>query len=249
VRGSARARAGTYSSAPLSRPKGCTEGVRRDPHDVQTIRFAAIDPLFEVRAVELCRQAPADDSDAPLLCLVEADRRRLVGRILRRSEISGAVGAPEPVGVCSLIASRGRLLIGRRRGEPLGRTGAWELVASDALDDAFLEADTGRVDYRGALLARLVECAPLARPARARLVPFALAHDLAARRWQLCLALELAPLAQACAEIERSQSEAYDAFRFVRPVDAIESGPDGADELAPLSAALVRLPRVDLSVA
>ena len=216
---------------------------------MQTIRFAAIDPGFEVHAVELRPQAPAADADAPLLCLVEADRRRLVGRILRRSELSGAVGAPEPIGVCSLISSHGRLLIGHRRGEPLGRAGSWELVASEALDDAFLEPGTGRVDYRGALLARLVECAPLARPARARLVPFALAHDVAARRWQLCLALELAPGSQPCGEIERSDTQAYDAFRFVRPVDAIESGPDGADELEPLSAALVRLPRADVSVA
>lgn len=218
---------------------------------MQPIRFAAIDPAFEVHAVELqhpAQRAAADEGcDGPVLCLVDADRRRMVGQVLRASEARAT--QRETVGVSSLIASHGRLLIGRRRGEPLGHAGAWELVASEALDDAFLDPHTGVVDYRGALLARLVECAPLARPARGRLVPFALAHDVEARHWQLCLALELTPGAQSCADIERAATPAYDAFRFVRPVDVIESGPDGAEELLPLSAALVRLPRADLSVA
>jgi hypothetical protein len=156
---------------------------------------------------------------------------------------------PEPIAVASLVSSHGRLLVGHRRGAAPACAGSWELVAAEDLDDAFLERGTRRVDYRGALLARLVECAPLARPARERLLPFALAHDVEAGRWQLCLSLELAPAAQSCADIERAESPDYDSFRFVRPVDVIESAPDGAEELAPLSAALVRLPRAGVSVA
>lgn len=239
---------------------------------MQPIRLVAIDPGFEVQAVEqqrapdAAREAAAAAAwrsasereralgDGPILCLVEADRRRLVGRLLRRSEVLAGRRdprlfggcAPEPVSVGGLISSHGRLLVGRRRDAAPGGAGGWELVAAEDLDDAFLERATRRVDYRGALLARLVECAPLARPPRERLAPFALAHDVEAGRWRLCLALELASGAQAFEDLERSETCAYDAFRFVRPVDVIESG---AEELDPLSAALVRLPRADVSAA
>ncbi|HVS19338.1 MAG TPA: hypothetical protein VMT18_12105 [Planctomycetota bacterium] len=243
---------------------------------MQAIRLVAIDPDFDVQAVEERRASDAAREaaiaahwlaagaasasplrDGPVLCLVEADRRRLVARLLRRREVLAGrrdptlTGgrAPEPVAVASLVSSHGRLLLGHRRDAPPAGAGSWELVASEDLDDAFLERGTRRVDYRGALLVRLVECAPLARPPRERLVPFALAHDAEAGRWQLCLALELAPGAQSCADIERAVTPAYDAFRFVRPVDVIESAPDGAEELAPLSAALMRVPRAGVSVA
>src|SRR5688572_25637133 len=119
----------------LKRAQGATDGVggggpTRPVSAVQTIRFAAIDAQFEVHAMELGRSAPAADARAaaPRLCVVEADRRRLIGRILRGSELTDAPGAPEPLGVSSLISSHGRLLGGRRRSEPLGRPGAWELV-------------------------------------------------------------------------------------------------------------------------
>jgi hypothetical protein len=208
---------------------------------VQPLRFVAIDSAFEVHALESPGgSSPAGGASA--LCLVEADRRRLVARV-------APAGTPGELAVTSVVFSHGRLLLGRRRGLPHGRPGAWELVASEPLDEAFLDPRTARVDFRGALLARLVECAPLARPPRARLVPFALAHDLQAQRWSLCLALELSPGAQSCADIERASTPDYEAFRFVRPVDVIEAGADGADELDALSAALVRLPRVDASVA
>lgn len=212
------------------------EGSDPTRHAVQPIRFAAIDPGFEVHAIDL-RGGEATGGEVRL-GLVEADRRRLVARVLRRGD------ALEPIGVCSLISSRGRLLIGHRRAEPQDGPGSWELVASAELDEAFFDPAAGRVDFRGALLARLAECVPLDRPQRARLVPFALAHDVEARHWQVCLCLELAPGPLACVEIERATTRAYDAFRFVRPVDVIESGPDGAEELARLSASLVRLPRV-----
>jgi hypothetical protein len=203
---------------------------------VQPFRFVAVDPAVEVHAVDLSGGMRAAGH---ALGLVEADRRRLVARVQPAS-------APGAIGVTSVVSSHGRLLVGRRRSWPHGRPGAWELVASEALDTAFLEPRTQRVDFRGALLARLAECAPLARPPRERLMPFALAHDVQEQRWSLCLALELPSGAQACADIEHASSLDYEAFRFVRPVDVIESG---ADELAPLSAALVRLPRIDASVA
>lgn len=208
---------------------------------MQPFRFVAIDPAFEVHALD-AREGLRAVGGASTLCLVEADRRRLVARV-------APSGTPGSIGVTSVLSSHGRLLVGRRRGVPHGHPSAWELVASEALDTAFLDPRTQRVDFRGAILARLVECAPLARPPRERLVPFALAHDVRADRWDLCLALELAPGAQSCADIERASTPDYEAFRFVRPVDVIESGADGADELAPLSAALVRLPRADVSVA
>lgn len=208
---------------------------------MQPFRLVAVDSAFELQAVRT-QDGPLVDGAASALCLVEADRRRLVARVAR-------AGTPGAIEVTSVVSSQGRLLLGRRRGLPHGHPGAWELVASEPLDASFLDPHTQRVDFRGALLARLVECAPLARPPRARLVPFALAHDVLAQRWSLCLALELSPGAQSCADIERASTPDYETFRFVRPVDVIESGADGADELVPLSAALVRLPRIDVSVA
>lgn len=255
---------------------GSAEGVARDPHDVESIRFAAIDPGFAVQAVEAsqtfdrareasiaahwraaCAASGSPLHDGPVLCLAEANRRQLVGRLWRRRDVvAGRADAslfdgqpPEPVSVGSLVTSHGRVLLGHRRGLAPTAPGAWGLVAREELDDAFLERRTRQLDYRGALLARLVECAPLARPARNRLVPFALAHDVDAGAWHLCLAFELDPNAQTCADVEGAESPEFDAFRFVRPVDVIESGPYGADELDALTAALVRLPRADVSVA
>lgn len=204
-------------------------------------QFAAIDPALEVQAVEVCDGA-AEGARGSELCVVQADRRRVVAR----ARPPGSVGA---IGVTSLLTSHGRLLVGRRRGAPLGQPGSWELAASEDLDAAYLDRRTGLVDYRAALAARLVGCTPLSRIPQSRMVPFALAHDVLAGRWTLCLALELSSLSPSCAEIERASTADYESFRFVRPVDVIESGPDGAEELDPLSAALVRLPRADASAA
>jgi hypothetical protein len=238
---------------------------------VHSIRFIAIDPAFEVHAAQVHSAADASReaavealwneerrrpgglrSDGSVLVFVEADRRRLVGRLARwRDVVAGrrapelyGGSAPQPVQVGGLVACHGRVLLGQRRGvDPLGPE-SWELVPSRTLADDFLAPDGRRVDSTAALLAQLRESTPLPPALRAAPHPFALAHDARAGVWQVCLALDVEPGARTLEQIERAQSPDYAAFRFVRPVDVIESGMSGADELAPLSAALVRLPRV-----
>lgn len=249
---------------------GAGEGPPAARPSVHPIRFIAIDPAYEVLAVEAQtapdaareaaierlwreeqRRSEGRSDDGSVLAFVEADRRRLVGRLVRRRDVLAGRRAPElfggrppePVQVGALISSQGRVLLGHCRGAGYACSGGWDLVASEPLDLAFRNPAGQGLDFQAALLARLVECAPLPRPARSALQPFALAHDREAGIWQVCVGLELDPRAQSPSEIEATQSRDFDAFRFVRPVDVIESGPDGSDELTPLAAALVRMPR------
>ena len=240
------------------------------------LRLAAVAPDFEIVVEgQAWRPPPAEGReidrlwdqemarsggrllDASLLAYVHADRRRLVGRFVRRRDLFAAQRAPQlfgahrpaPVGLSSMVTTRGRVVLGRRAAQLEQWPGCWELVPACGIDPAFQDPQHGRIDFAGRLLAELVEHTPLRPPARSAVRPLALACQESGPSWSLCATIELDLGDDAVAQLERSTSATYDAFRVVRPVDVIEAGLWDGDVMVPLSWALVRLPRVETQAA
>jgi hypothetical protein len=214
-------------------------------------------PRQEAGIERVCKERAGAGSaallEASVLAHARSDRHRLVGRIVRQKDVLAGRLAPElfdgapprPVAVAARVATRGRIVLGRRSARAGEHTGRWELAPACGIDASFLDFHSGRIDFAGQLLAELVEQTPLPRPARAAVRPFALAWSASDPTWTLCTSIELDLGEDAAREIESAASARYDAFRIARPVDVIEAGLWDGDELVPLTWALVRLPRAE----
>ena len=233
------------------------------------VRIAAVAPEFEVAAErQPWRASPAQQRsidrlwsaqleraggrlrDGLVLTHVASDRRKLLARPMRWSDVhAGRVDPglfegrpPEPLSVQGVVTTHGHVVLGLRRADAANWPGRWELTPACALDGAFLDPRSGRVDAVAQLLAELVDATPLPRPSRAAVQPLALCFEEVQRAWSLALSVDLELGPEAVEEIEAASSATYDTFRVARPVDVIEAGLWGGEELVPLSWALTRLP-------
>jgi hypothetical protein len=228
--------------------------VEREPNRWSAARDREVERIW---AEEIAAAGGAPQGDPIVLAYVHADRRRLVGRFVRRRDVLAGRLAPElfdgrppvPVEACALVTSRGRVVLGRRAEHLDSGPGRWELVPASVLDAGFHDAHLGRIDVAAHLLADLVEQTPLPRPHRDAVRPFALVQEAREASWSLCAAIDLDLSADAVEQIESATTPLYDAFRVVRPVDVLEAGLWGGDQLSPRSWALVRLPRAELRAA
>jgi hypothetical protein len=228
--------------------------VEREPARWSATQAGEIDRLW---TEELSASGGPPLADPTMLTAVHVDRRRLVGRFVRRRDVLAGRRMPQlfdgrppvPVEACALVSTRGRVVLGRRAEHLASGPGRWELVPASTLDAGFHDPRSGRIDVAAHLLADLVEQTPLPRPRRDAVRPFALVGDAGDACWGLCVAIDLDLSADAVEEMESATTPLYDAFRVVRPVDVLEAGLWDGDELSTRSWALVRLPRSDLRAA